>query len=65
MIHLGDGRTADEREIVIMLPERNAEGKEVAAVVFADGSVAHTNVLARTVAKRLGQVLPLPDERDI
>lgn len=65
MIHLGDGRAADEREIVIMLPERNAEGKEVAAVVFADGSVAHTNVLARTVAKRLEQAQAAWDAHDI
>ena len=63
MIHLGDGRAADEREIVVMLPERN--GKEVAAVVFADGSVAHTNVLARTVAKRLEQAQAVWDARDI
>lgn len=65
MIHLGDGRAADEREIVVMLPERNGDGKEVAAVVFADGSVAHTNVLARTVAKRLEQAQAAWDAHDI
>ena len=65
MIHLGDGRAADECEIVVMLPERNGDGKEVAAVVFADGSVAHTNVLARTVAKRLEQAQAAWDARDI
>ena len=65
MIHLGDGRAADEREIVVMLPERNGDGKEVAAVVFADGSVAHTNVLARTAAKRLEQAQAAWDAHDI
>lgn len=65
MIHLGDDRAADEREIVIMLPERNAKGKEVAAVFFADGSIAHTSVLARTVAARLKQAQSPADAHGI
>lgn len=53
MIHLGDNRAANEADILLMLPEHDVRGKRTAAVYFADGSVAHTSVLALTIRKRL------------
>ena len=53
MIHLGGNRTANEANLVAMLPERDERGKEVAKLYFADGSQVRTRVLALTIRRRL------------
>ena len=53
MIHLVGNRTANEANLVAMLPERDERGKEVAKLYFADGSQVRTRVLALTIRRRL------------
>ncbi len=53
MIHLGDNRTVNERDVVAVVPQTDSTGKQTAAVYLADGTTRHSSVLALTIRARL------------
>lgn len=53
MIHLGDNRIVNERDVIAVIPQDAPDGKQTAAVYLADGTTRHSTVLALTIRARL------------